>query len=448
MDHTRDHDRRRFLQHAGLAAAGVSSVALLASRDAEAGFTYQQPPIFSVTDYSSFQHALDAAASFNGAIVFVPAGRYVLSSGIRIHANVTLQGVFSAPPSYYDESVIQGSVLEFDVPGTASSEPFITMGPQSAIRGLTIYDRRQTDPSSFVSRPWFIRGGSTSLLWQGIGIAIQDILMVNPYRGIDLASRECGRHYLRGIYGQPLSVGISVDQSKDTGRIQDVHFWDFWASAASSGTRNLATALLLGQSDWQLVHNFFAWRYAKGISFTGGASGVGTSGQFTNVMFDQPRIGIEANVIAPGGVQFSNLTVASGPESPDTMDRIAIKWLRPTGTGQAFGPLTVVNGSFWGPPVNDDYGFPPFKNAIALADGPGLLQVSSSHFKDWKGSAIHTRNQARLIATGNYFEDNQGWQRNAVLAESTSYQTVVTSNQVLGNTVSLSTPYSHQSGNI
>ena len=51
--------------------------------------------------------------------------------------------------------------------------------------------------------------------------------MVNPYKGVDLASKPSVRHYVRNLYCQPLRRGISVDKCFDVGRIENVHFGPF-----------------------------------------------------------------------------------------------------------------------------------------------------------------------------------------------------------------------------
>ena len=48
-------------------------------------------------DTAAIQKALDAAEKVGGGIVFAPTGNYMIKTHISIPANVTLQGVFTAP---------------------------------------------------------------------------------------------------------------------------------------------------------------------------------------------------------------------------------------------------------------------------------------------------------------------------------------------------------------
>lgn len=397
----------------------------------------------------AFQAAIRAVsgASRHGGQVLVPTGSYRLAAPLTIPSNVTLAGTFAAPPRYWTAPLpqIQGSVLEMDYAGDETAPPLISLGPQATLRGVTIYDRRQTKPGNPVSRPWLIRGGgANNVVTDGIGLSVQDVLLVNPWKGIDLGTYQCGGHYLRGIYGQPLNLGIRVDNSLDPGRIADVHFWEFWSAAATAYTIAHGTAIEFGRADWEMVQGVFGWKYSRGLRFVGGESDMGTSAQFTNIQFDQCDVAIDVNRLGRGGVQISNLLCACFPGMGTTRTPVRLQ----RASGYIGGPVQIVNATLWGPADLNAQTFPPFGEAICLVDGLGTLLISNSHFHDWATNALLVRNGGRLIASGNLFEDRQSWDRNAVWAQPGAYQTAVLGNLALGNAVRIDTPFGAVAGNL
>ena len=97
------------------------------------------------------------------------------------------------------------------------------VAPQSStLRGLTIFYPEQ-NLKTLLTSP--IPGRSRG---QGDNISLLDVLLVNPYQAVDFGTTAAGRHFISGLYGQPLYRGLFVDQCYDVGRIENVHFWTFW----------------------------------------------------------------------------------------------------------------------------------------------------------------------------------------------------------------------------
>jgi len=66
---------------------------------------------------------------------------------------------------------------------------------------------------------------------------------------------------VRGVYGQPLLVGIAVDQCYDIGRIMEIHFWPFWTGNANIVAFQAANAVSFDfmRTDWEVVQDIFSW---------------------------------------------------------------------------------------------------------------------------------------------------------------------------------------------
>lgn len=222
-------------------------------------------------DTKAFQSALDAAHKAGGGIVFVPAGSYRLNGTLLIPRNVTLQGIFTAPPTVPWTSVQGGSVLlAFAGKGKATGTPFIQLDYNATLKGLAVFYPEQTDTDPPVPYPWTV----SSKLTGADNCSIVDVLLVNPYQGVDFGGRHTGRPFIRNLFGQPLYRGLYIDQCLDVGRVENVHFWPFWSAqgAAAAFCRKEGKAFVIGRTDWQHLNNCFCISYETGFQFVRSAS--------------------------------------------------------------------------------------------------------------------------------------------------------------------------------
>lgn len=372
-----------------------------------------------IDDTNSIQQALDNAGNFGGGIVLLPAGTYKILGTLSIPPYVTLQGVFTSPAVYVPN---KGTILlAYSGRGNSSGVPFISLaGFNSSIVGLSIVYPEQNDPLNIIPYPWTIRGGSPKVNCDNL--SIQNVLLLNPYLGVDFGTFQCGRHLIRGLYGQPLQIGILIDQCYDVGRIEDVHFWPFWnETALTSFISNNGFALVLKRSDWQIVHNFFAFGYHVGVHFAKGAGNHGTNGQFTNLNFDQTDVGLDIYAIQEPGINISNLNIVGGTGKYNQKICRAI-WAHDS--EDETGPLSIQNGSFWG----------IFNDEVILWQKEGaLLQIASSVFRDWrKGGPAIKITKGRATIQGNLFKDLLGISVDIGLSAD---RVIVIGNQLAGNPI-------------
>jgi len=429
-------NRRKLLRNLGMAAASAGGAAMVLNRpvaaQSSAGAYWNVKDFGAVgngatDDTAAFQNALNAAGVAKGGIVIAPRGDYRINGTLSIPSYVTLEGVFTAPTAF---SQYHGTtLLAYSGRGNANGTPFITLdGLNSTIKGLTIFYPEQNNPNAIVPYPWTIRGGSSN---DNIdNVTVLDVLLVNPYQAVDFATYRCGRHLIRGLYGQPLRYGIWVDKCLDIGRIEDVHFWPFWdinalPFMASSSAAHAATALHFGRSDWQIVNNFFGLGYHVGVQFGEGSDGLNpptvgsTNGQFSNLNLDAMNCGLDVYAIAPYGVQITNLNIACTSNLGQDIRRAI--WSH--NTAPYIGMLSIVNGSFWGSFLAE---------AIRWEKGEPL-QIASSRFLGWaSGQPAIDIVGGRATISGNYFQDQTG---KSVRVNSGAQEVIVTGNQLLGNPV-------------
>jgi hypothetical protein len=368
-------------------------------------------------DGPAIQAALDAAGNMGGGIVIAPRGNYRIGGTLTIPANVTLEGIFTAPTAWSEYTGT--TLLAYSGHRDPLARPFITLrGPNSSVKGLTIFYPRQD--TSIIPYPWTIRGGDS--VGPHDNLAIQDVLLVNPYQAVDFGTFDCGRHLIRGLYSYPLHTGIVIDKCYDIGRIENIHFWPFWNGgnqAMMSQVAKSAVALILKRSDWQIVHNFFAYGYHVGVQLLSGAGNLGANGQFSNLNLDATNVGIDIYAIAPAGIQISNLN-ATGTRILNQDARRAV-WAH--SNPHSIGPLTIHNGSFWG----------EFQEEIILWEQGAMLQVASSLFNGWRpgGAAVRIVG-GRATIQGSCFADRIG---RSISIGAEAQQVIVTGNQLLDNPV-------------
>lgn len=298
-------------------------------------------------DTSAFQKAL-AEAGKEGGIVFVPPGKYLIKSHLNIPQNVTLEGVAKAPPT---TSLEGGSILlAVEGKGSLEGEPFIVLNRNSTLKGLVIYYPEQ-DAENPTPYPWTIQG-------RGDNCSIVDVLLVNPYQAVDFGTFPCGRHYIKGLYGQALYKGLFVDKCFDIGRVEDVHFWPFATGRLNEFSRENGEAFIIGRTDWEYMFNCFAISYKVGFHF------IHTKDGAPNVVLTQcgSDIGPTAVLVddcqAHAGISFLNGQFMAGVE------------IRGTNTG----PVKFTACGFWGIETTDSH---------AIIEGKGQVTFSSCHFIGW-----------------------------------------------------------------
>lgn len=269
---------------------------------------------------AAFTAAMKACHDAGGGIVSVPAGKFLIASHLVIPAAVTLEGVWRAPPAtngYHDPAnpgggpILLGTVLlAVENAGKPKAAPFITIGVNATLKGVTIFYPEQTKTNPPVAYPWTVAciGGDNS--------SIIDVLMVNSYQAVDFATNPSGRHYIRNLYAQAIFRGLAVDRCLDVGRVENVHFWPFWTagdkdSPVAKFTMEKGEAFMFGRTDWQYVTNCFAIGYNVGMRFTKGTEQGSTAGE-SNVLLTQSGADVCRTAVlveesqSHAGISFSN----------------------------------------------------------------------------------------------------------------------------------------------
>ena len=229
----------------------------------------------------AIQRALDDASRAGGGTVFLPEGRYRLEGMLTIASNVILRGRWSR---IGPDRPAEGTILM--IHNEEHEQSVLIKGSGCGVRDLTFWHPEQVKKSkaSASESPLVIRG-------QASVVTIENINLINPYRGIDLsqASTCC----LRGIYGSPLISGLSADKSYAVSRYDSIHFSpDYWAWSKLPGSppvdgehadfmRKNGTGLHIYEMDGFYAGFSTISGYQKGLHFERGVSGDDASGELS-----------------------------------------------------------------------------------------------------------------------------------------------------------------------
>jgi hypothetical protein len=301
-----DTPRRRFLFGSGAVASLAAIPPASAADQPFADHTFNVRN-FGATgdgktdDTAAIQKALNACGR-TGGVVSVGVGTFLVKGRLIVPDHVTLEGVFRSPTAR-----TQGygsTILAVGGRGKSDGDPLFFLKSNAALKGLAVHYPEQ-DARRPVEYPWCIRG-------QGDNIAVRDVLLVNPWSGIDFGNYPCGRHLVSGVYGQPLHTGLFVDQCLDCGRLENVHFWPFWTTDPLPVSRRDGTAFRFARTDWQMVSAAFCLGYRTGFHFTAIRHDAGNA-MVVNSGTDLCDVGVRVEYSqVHAGVLFTNCQINAG----------------------------------------------------------------------------------------------------------------------------------------
>lgn len=208
---------------------------------------------------AAIQKALNDCKTLGGGTVYLPAGRYLLKSGLTIPAFVTLRGDWQDP----DEGTGYGTVILADVSSTDSALPALfQIGGSAGVNGLTVYYPRQSlDDVKPYPFTFYVSGLGDGYMLQ----TITNCTVINGYRGIGACVAESTAHEMMtidNVKGTFLSVGAEAYNQADVGTWKNLTVSNkYWAEAGGglvaadrekldAYTLANTTGLRLGDLEW------------------------------------------------------------------------------------------------------------------------------------------------------------------------------------------------------
>jgi hypothetical protein len=346
-------------------------------------------------DFAAIQAALDAAGK-TGGTVYLPAGKYRLSSGgLTVPSGVELRG--SADVQEHTQDTQGTQLFAYAGKDSPDGTPLIKLGANSGIRGLMVYYPEQVlKTKKFIPYPWTVQG-------QGAGVWARDVVLINSYQGIDFGTHDSTGHYVDYVSGCPLSKGLFLGSNSGEGWVQNVqfipHYWRLSAygdpkeKTLQNQSLKSMDALILGYNANEHVLHTFTFGAHMGIHFIK-QPGLGvTSGTVNSHGTDGSEIGMQIDDI--GNVEFVNTMLVAKTSQNKKMHLVVSK--EATGTAKFFN--LQVWGSKTDRSIQLEGGNVVLQGANFVQQGDaglyaagGKVEMTNSYFQRW--------NLPRLIYVG------------------------------------------------
>eukprot|EP01084_Bolivina_argentea_P280852 480381_1 len=384
---------------------------------------------FNVLDYGAvgdgttdntahFKSAFSAAQSQGGAIVFAPTGRYLFNGQLIIPTGVSLIGSYLTVPSHQfpKSAPTDGTVLmpTYGKGQINESHAFIQITEDASLKGVVIYypEQKCQNTIPLVYAP--------TIYMHGNNAAIMDVELLNSYVGIWAVAAH--RHYIARVQGQPISIGVYVDETYDIGRIEDVHF-NPWFCTDINYMKTQTTygrSFVMGRSDWEYVFNTFSFAYAVAYHFIDTPTG-SMNGNFLGIGADYScNASILVDQSQAPGLLITNGEFTAFHNKDFAPDSTAIPAQLVVNKNNK-GPVIMNGCSFWGP-----------SNNIARLYGDSTTTFQGCQIVQWNRYNAKNDAAAVYMENGNLILDGNEFQQNGTQVEcKTGVKKVIISNNIV-----------------
>lgn len=301
--------------------------------DKEHGYDIDNTAQTSATQV--LQKAIDDCANLGGGTVYLPAGKYLITSRVEIKPYVNLRGDYRNPNNVSDGDY--GTII---VSGLPTSEEEVgqdvnlfRMAGSSALIGLTFYYPMQymdnVVPYGYAIE---IPGGITTDYHNVF--TIKDVTFLNAYRGICASITPSGitksvtheQLHLENVRCTILREGMHLTNSSEVGAFNTIDLSPkYWANAGKEfnapDIRNIidytsknSVGLILGDLEWQEIENVNIENYHTGIYFHNKTRVVDYKmafiGSLYNINISDATYGVYVESLYPNlGIEFANSTI-------------------------------------------------------------------------------------------------------------------------------------------
>lgn len=279
----------------------------------------------SITDFGAVgDGSTDDTAAIQAAInsgadqVYVPAttNGYRTTAPITITTGITIIGDGTNP--YGSAGPFgtrgRGSWFFFDHAGVG----FLTKSGSSAFISTVRFEKIGTyrKHTNAITSGWTPTVFDFDFDTYNADVFYTDVVLLNPYKGINHSDGDAGRVTIDNVRGQFLFIGINIVKALDTVRINNFHNWPFWQnnSNVTAYTQANAIAISLNRCDNPLLSNVFSIYTNITLGFYQNAAGKTSKLHGVNLDFDISNYAIYVDAAVDGATaQFSNLTSYGPP---------------------------------------------------------------------------------------------------------------------------------------
>lgn len=267
----------------------------------------------------AIQAALDRCAAQGGGTVYLPEGRYALRSYLIIPTAVTLRGEWTNPDDEPNRG--RGTILcaycgKHDPDGA----PQIVMHACSGIKNMLIYYPEQVVGNPIPYSPTVRQQGVDS-------VTLENVTLVNPWRGVQCGPDGNELHMLKNVYITPVHEGFFMDVTTDIGRMQNLNirprYWEEFTltpdaaplsadECATLRAHMLAkvTGVFMARSDWEYGYDIHIEHCHIGFTITVFASG-GPNAQISRLILHNCEIGFHLLKLNAYGVALSDSRITA-----------------------------------------------------------------------------------------------------------------------------------------
>jgi len=363
---------------------------------------------------AAIQRMLDVCANNGGGTVYLPAGRYLVSSLIRIPAFVYLHGDWNDPdaPDFNGEygtvimakvaaaeEEIRSGVLADRDDIYANFPALFRVGGSAGLIGVTIWypeqDINHVTPYPFaVEIPGFAGDGGHI---NQIASTVKDVTFINCYKGI-IAGASASVYsngyaaafeqvHLENIKGTFLYQGFQMYVASEAGAVMDLTISnDYWKNSTlcdvddeklDAYTMKYTTGMLLGDLEWLFFDNITIRDVCIGVRLYDGIRRFFTNtiyfiGQFYNLDVRNTKTALRVDNMMPNfGITVADSHLEGSIYSINELDptRSVVKLVNTTLIGDTYGNSIVKSGA------EDAYTQLKQQGKLATTDCPKLPGV-------------------------------------------------------------------------
>lgn len=268
-------------------------------------------------DSNAIQQAIDFAYGRGGGIVYVPFSEngYLISSrslvllkDVQLLGNDTLYipDLYNADDSYFKK----GSTLLVTHGEGSSTGQAILMYDGTSISGINFFYPNQVNTNNPIVYPPAIRLENSS----SNECRIKNVYLVNPYFGIDATGSHIDLD-IENVAGQPLFIGLIIDNAVGVDQIKNVIFAQFWtrrdfetnktdATKVTSFSEQNGTGIIINRADDAILDKVTLSGYKIGLHLTSATSGP-SYGLASQLVVDYCLIGVQADSTNSNGWIFN-----------------------------------------------------------------------------------------------------------------------------------------------
>lgn len=317
------------------------------------------------------QNAIDLCAANGGGTVYLEAGEYLLDTPVVVKTAVILCGCSDPTKNPAEKTVLLCRHGKYDPDGEAQ----IIMSACSGVKNLVFYYPDQSLDAPVPYAPTVRQHGIDS-------ITVENVVMVNPWRGIQCGPDANELHFIKNVFVSPLDIGFYIDMTTDIGRIQGLHITpDCYADAIPGADIEKvraymlahSTGLFMARSDWEYVYDISAEYCKIGVKITA-VRDSGPNAQLSRVNLYNCAVGIQLVDVNPYGIALSDSVIRADITGLDA----AVK------TEESFKTIMQLGGV-------------DFENAggydtIIRHSGSGQLSFTDCTFAEWNSCAADCTN--------------------------------------------------------